>query len=77
MVGLVPMLFATYESVRLLQGFVISVRDNQTLIESYKEVRGREESWEEKVEGVFGGGWRIGYLLPVFVNNSLRMNYLS
>jgi hypothetical protein len=41
---LLPALFGTYETARLLSSFKTTVERNQTLIESFKIVRGPKRS---------------------------------
>lgn len=39
---LIPILFALYETQRLIRDFYHMVKENQTLIESYKLVKGKQ-----------------------------------
>ena len=46
---LIPVLFVLFETQRLLRDFFHMVKENQTLIESYKLVKGRRLNLKESV----------------------------
>ena len=61
-----PTLYAIFETKRLLQDFKRNVELNQTLVESYKHVRGVPTPfWDMVVE--YMGQPSISWLLPTFV----------
>ena len=61
-----PALFTIYETTRLLNAFWQTVKRNQTLIESYKEVSGALSSTSYVFEEYFGRE-RLGWFFPTFV----------
>lgn len=62
---LLPTLFALYESTRLLRAFHTTLKRNQTLVESYKRVRGPKTSLLSAMESYFGKK-SLWWLVPTF-----------
>ena len=62
---ILPGFFGIYESLRLLLAFKTTVERNQTLIESYKLVRGQKKTNLSSFESYFGQN-RIEWLFPTF-----------
>lgn len=58
--------FGLYEAGRMLRGFVDFVRDNQTLVETYKGVAGIKKTSKNKLIEIFGSKPSFGWLLPTF-----------
>lgn len=64
---LLPALFGIYENLRLLLAFKTTIDRNQTLIESYKQVRGPNRSPRYCFEEYFGKR-PLDWFLPSFAN---------
>jgi palmitoyltransferase len=65
---ILPALFGAYECSRLLRAFWTTVKRNQTLIESYKQVRGPKATLLDSFQ-VYFGQRGVKWLLPTFVKN--------
>lgn len=46
--------FMLYESIRMIRNFVEMVQNNQTLVETYKKVRGKRMTVRNKLIEIFG-----------------------
>lgn len=66
LVILVPVIYSTWESYRLIKDFWLCIRNNQTLIESFKRVVGKKTSIMESLEYYMGTN-KIRWLLPTFI----------
>lgn len=61
------MVFILYETQRLLKDFYSMVTVNQTLIESYKQVRGHNQSTIKNLKEFFSTPNIFMWLIPVYL----------
>lgn len=65
LIDFIPALYAGYETYRLISDFLTSVKKNQTLIESYKKVHGKQMTFLENWKTYMGSNIFL-WFLPTF-----------